>query len=488
MHAFPKHLCLALSATLIGLAGCTAGTTAVNTSASTSTPTTTIANLTPYADPTGTVATYTSAGAIDLTGGFFQSLGTNDRTCQSCHQLTQGMSLTPTALQALFTSTSGTDPVFNAIDGANCPSVATGSTAGHSLLLNNGLIRIALTLPANAQFTITTLNDPYGCATTLSTTGQQIVSVYRRPLPAAGLPFLSNVMWDTRFTLAVLNTASTFSANLTTDLNAQALNAIATHEQGTATPTATQLANILLFEQGLYTAQTTDALAGSLSSGGATGGPANLAAQAYYPGINDSLGNDPTGARFNPASMTLYTAWANSTNAQQASIARGEALFNTAPLTITNVSGIPNPPPNAAPASCSFCHDTPNIGNRSLPQPMDTGISHNLATETDPNILAALGNLSTPSLPVYQITGCKVNNVAVTFITTDPGKALTTGLCADVNLQKVPILRGLAARAPYFHNGSATSLAQVVSFYNARFKMGLNPNQKADLVNFLSAL
>jgi cytochrome c peroxidase len=119
---------------------------------------------------------------------------------------------------------------------------------------------------------------------------------------------------------------------------------------------------------------------------------------------------------------------------------------------------------------------------------MDTGESHVAANETDPNVVAGLGALSTPSLPVYQITGCKVAGVAVTYVTTDAGKAFTSGLCSDVNVQKVPILRGLAARAPYFHNGSATSLTQVVNFYNARFQMGLTAGQKTDLVNFLNAL
>jgi cytochrome c peroxidase len=183
--------------------------------------------------------------------------------------------------------------------------------------------------------------------------------------------------------------------------------------------------------------------------------------------------------------MTMYTAWANSSNAQQASIARGENLFNTAPLTITDVGGLPAGIPRA---SCSFCHDTPNVGNRSLPLLMDTGEAHIPANETDANIIAALAQLSAPTLPVYQITGCRVNGAAVTYVTSDPGKALTTGLCSDVNLQKVPILRGLAARAPYFHNGSAATLAQVVNFYNARFQMGLSAGQKTDLVNFLSAL
>lgn len=111
------------------------------------------------------------------------------------------------------------------------------------------------------------------------------------------------------------------------------------------------------------------------------------------------------------------------------------------------------------------------------------------ATETHNDILAGLAQISVPSLPVYQITGCKdpAGN-PVPFTTTDPGAGLFSGLCADINRVKVPGLRGLAARAPYFHNGSAANLAQVVNFYNARFRLGLNPQQKTDLVNFLSAL
>ena len=61
---------------------------------------------------------------------------------------------------------------------------------------------------------------------------------------------------------------------------------------------------------------------------------------------------------------------------------------------------------------------------------MDTGQAHLAANETDPNIIAGLNQLNAPSLPVYQITGCKVNGVAVTYVTTDPGKALSTGLCS----------------------------------------------------------
>jgi cytochrome c peroxidase len=75
-----------------------------------------------------------------------------------------------------------------------------------------------------------------------------------------------------------------------------------------------------------------------------------------------------------------------------------------------------------------------------------------------------------------------------TVRTTDPGRAMITGKWADVGKFKGPILRALAARAPYFHNGLASSLEAVVDFYETRFGIGLTAREKADLVAFLRAL
>ena len=46
----------------------------------------------------------------------------------------------------------------------------------------------------------------------------------------------------------------------------------------------------------------------------------------------------------------------------------------------------------------------------------------------------------------------------------------------------------MAARAPYFHNGSAATLLDVVNFYVQRFNMLMNDDQKADLVAFMNTL
>jgi hypothetical protein len=43
-------------------------------------------------------------------------------------------------------------------------------------------------------------------------------------------------------------------------------------------------------------------------------------------------------------------------------------------------------------------------------------------------------------------------------------------------------------KQPFFHNGGAASLEQVVNFYNQRFQMNLNDQQKTELVAFLKSL
>jgi len=72
--------------------------------------------------------------------------------------------------------------------------------------------------------------------------------------------------------------------------------------------------------------------------------------------------------------------------------------------------------------------------------------------------------------------------------TSDPGLAMITGKWKDIGRFKGPILRAVATRAPYFHNGSAKDLDALVDFYDQRFEIGLSIDEKADLVAFLSSL
>lgn len=458
-----------------------------------------------FPDPTGRIATSKADGPVDTSNAFFQNLGTNGRSCATCHEAAQAMSFTPAAARQRFEVSRGKDPLFASVDGANCRNVARRDRAGHSLILNNGLIRVGLAVPANAEFSIAVVSDPYGCALqTDAATGQVVASVYRRPLPTANLGFLSAVMFDGRETVAPLSSGTTFGANLRTDLLHQALDATLGHAEAAVTPTDAQLNEIVDFELALTTAQIADNRAGMLSAAGALGGPLNLAQQEYYPGINDSLGQEPTGTAFSPVIMQMFGAWAQPARRidedrrrARADIAAGEQIFNAAPLTISDVRGLNDNSainrPTSFVGTCGSCHDTPNVGNHSLPLPLDIGTSHAVlpGTESDPAIAAALTELEMPNLPVFLIQGCPNPfnpGRPASFYTTDPGRALITGHCSDVNRVKGPILRGLAARAPYFHNGAAADLNQVANFYNQRFQMGLTERQKRQLVAFLNSL
>ena len=446
-------------------------------------------NLFPFLDLTGFSGTYSNTGSVDLSGPFFQSLGTNGRTCETCHAPSDAFGLSAIDAQLRYFISQGKDPLFAQVDGSTCPT----GPVNNSLVVNNGLIRIGLTVPPNTtdpsppQYTITAVQDPYGCALTTNPQGQQIASVYRRPLPTTNLGFLSAVMFDGRESLSYpLNKEQTFSDNLNTDLTQQATDAILIHAQADQTPTAAQLSQIFNFELALNSAQLSDFFAGSLSKG-ANGGAQFLSTQNYYPGINDSLGGDPEGKQFTPNVFTIYSSFQNSWDPQRASIARGEQIFNTQPLTISDVPGLTTGTQQIM-GTCTTCHDTFNVGNHSFPLPLDIGTGHSLAYETDPNIIAALKQLQPPTLPVFELLCTQGPLAGNTYYTSDPGKALITGQCSDIGRGKGLILRGLPARAPYFHNGVAADLRQLVNFYNQRFQIGLSQPQMQDLINFLQTL
>ena len=455
-----------------------------------------VGNLFRFPDSTGDMATYNTLGAIDPNNPFFQSLGTNGRSCATCHLVSDAMGLSSASAAARFASTAGNDPLFADVDGANCSGVSRSDASAHSLLVNHGLIRVELPVPDNAQFTIETIYDPYGCADTIDYgTGRRLLSVYRRPLPSANLKFLSAVMFDGRETIAPLNNASTFEANLHTDLMHQSVDATLGHAQAQTAPTTEQSSAIVQFEMSLFSSQLRDNAAGVLGAQGASGGPLNLSAQTYYPGINDSLGSNPTGAPFDNHVFTVFSRWSDLPSAQAApfndareTIAAGQEIFNTFPLKISGVGGLNDAlHQTTITGTCTSCHDTPNVGNHSLPVPLDIGVSHAAQFDTDPDTMLALSQVSVPELPVFKVTCRNVNPPRVVY-TSDPGKALISGLCVDLMRVKGPILRGLAARAPYFHNGAAASLTEVVDFYNERFEMGLTEEQQRQLVAFLGSL
>jgi cytochrome c peroxidase len=428
-----------------------------------------------YNDATGTASTFSTAGVIVQTGPFFQELGSNGRTCFTCHQIDQGWTITPAGVQARFNASAGSDPIFRLVDGANSPtadvSTLDAKRTAYSMLLTKGLIRIGLPIPATAEFTLQAVDDPYGHATTNE------LSLFRRPLPSTNLKYLSTVMWDGR--------ENAFGTTLDAILLHQANSATLGHAQAGASITATQARGIVDFMLGITTAQHKDTnakdLAASSSNGGAETPSVFLANQATYIGINDLFGDPQTGRAFDPKVFTIYDIWATSLTGTgdketaRRSILRGQNLFNTRTFTIAGVGGISDEAAFGTPAqltvTCTSCHDTPNAGNHSVSLPLNIGLAD--------------GSRRTPDMPLYTL----VNRTTHAMIqTTDPGRALVTGKWKDIGKFKGPVLRGLSARAPYFHNGFAATLDEVITFYVTRFGVALTSDERADLLRFLQSL
>jgi hypothetical protein len=310
------------------------------------------------------------------------------------------------------------------------------------------------------------------------------------------------------------------------------------HAQGHPLSQA-QRQSIVDFEVALASAQVFDRHAGNLHAAGAKGGPTEILAQEFHIGTNDNFGDPVTHKPFSPIVFNLFDRWAHADGrdhddhgygygsdgrrahgrdhdddyghghdrddhghghdcdrdrddhgrghdcddhdendriaAARRSVARGQAIFNTHPIAIAGVSGINDEAAFGKPAvlmgTCTSCHNTPNGGNHSVVAPLNIGISDAARRASD--------------MPLYTLRN---KTTGETVQTTDPGRAMISGKWAHIGRFKGPMLRNLAIRGPYFHNGMATDLDAVVDFYDTRFHIGFSRQDKADLVAFLRSL
>src|SRR5258706_2270607 len=409
-----------------------------------------------FANPGGASETYsTTGGGIDQTGPFFQSLGTNGRSCGSCHQPSDGMSVSAAHVEQRFSLTQGQDPIFRTVDGSNCNhsidvSTLPGRSAAYSLLRTRGLIRIAIAVPANADYRVVGVNNPYGC------NESDVISMYRRPLPSTNLRFLSTVMFDGRESSPLMGTQKITYVlpphnldNLLFDLAHQSVDATINHAQGDGTrPTPAEQQQIVNFEMALFTAQTIGNYAGRLDAHGANGGPVALTTQPFFLSINSSVNPlvptletpgglvTPGDHHFTPAVFNPFDAWGSLPDTSpRAAVARGQAIFNSKPINITGVAGINDDLSagglvaggiSSLTGTRGTFPDTPNVGNHSFPTPLNIGTG-----DTSPsNASANLGGLDVSYLPA--ITVCKTDlatggPTSICKTTTDLGQALIDG-------------------------------------------------------------
>lgn len=449
----------------------------------------------------GSLRLLVAGGAVRTKGHpFFEATGSNGRACVTCHQPADAMSLSARTAQERWAATAGRDPLFAAIDGSNCPTLPQADKAAHSLLLEHGLFRIQRPWPPRdsqgkalaADFTLEVVRDPTGCNTGTVhglAAAEPNVSVYRRPRPVANLKYLTAVgfAYDPKQGIALprdpqtgrLLSGNLMADNRATTLEMQAWDAQLTHQEFRGALDAKMIARIVDFENRLFTAQQRHAVGGDLDSGGAQGGPQLL---------RDSAAGQ-LGSIARRAVWDEFAAWEKATEdpalsaaqkAWRASVARGMRVFRDKTFLITDSAGINSPMGFGNPVrnSCVFCHNMLQMGNDVAPGQVDLG------TTTQPFADAQ------PHLPLFRIT-CQKDphpHYGRVIHTHDPGFALTTGRCADVGKITLQSMRGLAARAPYFSNGSAKSLRQVVDYYDRRYGIGYTEQEKQDLVALMEAL
>ena len=461
-----------------------------------------------YDDPAGRLGILVDRGPLPTAGHpFFTALGRNGRACVSCHQPADGMSVSAASLRARWSATQGKDPVFAAVDGSNCPSLRQDLASSHALLLRKGLFRIFMPWPPRAadgspirpEFRIEVVRDPTGCNLDPAYglhSPNPMVSVFRRPRVVANLKYVVNEFGEqiaapggfnikTGMPLAINpETGASVTMELMAEsreptLKAQAVDAALNHEQAEAPPSAAQLQQIVDFESRIYAAQVWSADAGDLT---AKGGPPGLGPDNLRKARAGMLGDYLDAPVFQSFEMWRSQPAAKGAEAAfRASVAQGADIYMTRPFWIRDVPhlntiGLGNP----IKRTCATCHNAQMTGMDLAPGWMDIG-TNNLPT-ADP----------APDLPLFRIT-CDPERPPHPFLgrviyTHDPGRALVTGKCIDVGSITMQQFRGLAARAPYFADGSAKDIAALVDYYDRRFNIRFSAQERRDLINFLSVL
>ncbi|MEO5706266.1 MAG: hypothetical protein ABIT10_01950 [Alteraurantiacibacter sp.] len=468
-----------------------------------------------YRNDRGNLRLFNRDGAFSTRGHpFFEPIGTNGRACVSCHQPADGMSLSVQTIRERWAETSGQDPIFAAIDGSNCPSLPQADPASHSLLLQRGLFRVGLPWPPKdpwgegsivPEFTLEVVRDPGGCNTDSRfglNSANPMASVYRRPRVVANLPYTVHrnfgigpfVGKTGEPALRDPENGQPVNMNIMADartatLATQAIDASITHLELLGGLNADQISQINAFEAQLYAAQVHDNRAGNLllGEGGRYIGPENLAN-----GTVGVLGNNTTRWVF-----PLDESWAapqpgltEGENAMRASIFRGQQIFHFRTFWISdsmhlNTVGLGNP----VKRTCATCHGMHMTGLDTANGWMDIGTTTlPWAREVPLNPWTEEREL----MPLFRIT-CRADVpphpfYGRVFYTQDPGRALISGKCNDVGTIVMQQFRGMAGRAPYFSNGSAANMRELIDFYDRRYNIQYSEAEKVDLENFLGTL
>ena len=385
-----------------------------------------IPNNFPIPNSNGIAATWNTAGFVSLNNEYFTAQGTNGRSCATCHAPEDGWSLRPSTVTLMFLVTGGQHPLFaNNLD-TDTPTCDMSTVQARWNCTT--MLRQGLFTRRIAP-PATRDFDVTAVADPFGVSTTSSLWFFRRVMPTAN--FKSHtVSWDN---------ANTVGTSLRDGLIRQARGNITGAQQGPAAADATVFA-IADYEIATGHAQTHGQGVGNLTAQGAHGGPQAAIEQPLVAGRFD-----------------LFDAWQNAGSPHRRAVYRGQEIFNN-----VNV---------ASGRRCSGCHNIANNGGNATGALFDIGASN-------PQFAAA-------DRAVFTITE---RGTGVVKVTTDPGQGLRNGRFADINKFKTPNIRGLSARAPYFHNGIAANLKAVVKFYETSLGFNFTAAEENDLVAFLEAL
>jgi hypothetical protein len=384
-------------------------------------------NNKPLHSDDGKDASFSTQGHINLEDEFLTPQGTNGRHCETCHTLQDGWSITPATAQRFFDETDGLHPLFSILD-ADRPDPDQDLSTVEAR-------RDAFTMLLEGKFTRRVTVPAAGEYEVIEADDPFGVSTltriwyFRRPLPTANYRS-HTVMWDA---------ANTVGTDLRAGLERQARGNVTGAQQGP--PASEEVIDAIVdFEMEMSHAQLIVQGVGRLDSGGARGGPEAHASQPLVAGRFD-----------------IYDAWMGHGNPRRAAIARGQEVFN-------NVNA-------ASGRRCGACHNAANNGQNVNGTLFDVGASD--------------ARWAKPNMAIFTLRNKTTGEIKQS---TDPGQGIRTGQWAHVNRFKTPNLRGLAARAPYFHNGVVATLEELVDFYEESLGFDFTEQEEADLVAFLGAL
>ena len=372
-----------------------------------------------------------------------RELGGNGRACADCHIPSDAFQLSPSTARARFEALlarlahnkNADDPLFRPVD-ADDFRVNGDNASDFSNLVDNGLVRVTMPLPANVK-----LIDP----ATGQPSGETVVDLWRAVMPVLNVaitgPDSVLPIWApaAQQRVPILGQDPNgpnrqggyqHDARFAT-LQEQARGALFAHAQVTEEPSTRMLDDLAAFQETLFSSPGVELVANAIRAG--------------------STSPDP-----DPELNELESA--------------GKVVFNRA---------------------CAQCHGGALHPSTSTPETVIVRPIvryHNIQTACPRPALDGYAPCPTRlnrNARTYQIT--LANGTVQTATTSDPGRLLLTGQPADLGVMDVTQLRGIGRTAPYFHNNSAATLEAVLDLYDAFFRRVARLNPPPNLPPILSS-